>query len=85
MKTKLTNQHKQFIIIQLARLCSPSEVAEALEVEFGVKVSKQLISHYDPSVRQSKGKLKPEWIELYEQARGLPRRDGKDRHRSSNL
>jgi hypothetical protein len=69
MKSKLTTQHKLAIIKQLACLQSPSEVVEALKSEFGVKLSKQQVSHYDPTVKQSRGKLKPEWIELFEQTR----------------
>jgi hypothetical protein len=69
MKTRLTNQHKQFIVMQLACFCSPSEIVYALESEFGVTVSRQQVAHYDPTVKQSKGKLKPEWIELFDQTR----------------
>jgi hypothetical protein len=68
MKNTLTNEHKHFIIIQLARFCSPSEIVAAMKSEFGVQVSRQQVSHYDPTVNQCKGKLKPEWIELFEQA-----------------
>jgi hypothetical protein len=69
MKKKLTTEHQQFIIIQLARFCSPSEVMEMLLDQFGVKVSRQQVSHYDPTTKQSRGTLKPEWIELFDETR----------------
>jgi len=69
MKKRLTGQHQQFIIIQLARFCSPSEVAEMLQSTFGIEISRAAISHYDPTLKQSRGTLKPEWIELFNQTR----------------
>ena len=69
MAKRLSDQHRRYIVTRLACFISPSEVARELKEEFGVEVSRQIVSHYDPTVRQSKGKLKPRWLEIYRRAR----------------
>jgi hypothetical protein len=69
MKKKLITEHQQFIIIQLARFFTPTEIMEMLQADFGVKISRAAVSHYDPTLQQSRGSLKPEFIELFEQTR----------------
>jgi hypothetical protein len=69
MKKKLTHEHQVFIVQSLACFMTPTEVVEMLQANFGVKLSRQQVSYYDPTVKQSRGRLNPEWIELFEQTR----------------
>jgi hypothetical protein len=69
MKKKLTSEHQTFIVQSLACFMTPTEVVEMLQANFGVKVTRAAISHYNPTLKQSRGTLKPQWIELFEQTR----------------
>ena len=58
----LTDEIRTFIVQSLARFDSPSQVAEAVGVEFGVKISRQHVYAYDPKSSQ---RMAPRWRELH--------------------
>ena len=63
---KLTDEIKRFIVKSLAMDDTPSQVAEAVGVEFGVKISRQQVSDYDP--RRAKPKaISNELFRLFEE------------------
>ena len=45
----LTDEIKTFIVIGLARYDTPSEVAQAVGVNFGVEITRQQVHAYDPA------------------------------------
>jgi len=45
----LTDEIKEFIVKGLARFDTPSYVAEAVRVNFGIEVSRQQVHEYDPA------------------------------------
>ena len=69
MKKKLSPEHQAFIVQSLACFMTPTEVVEMLQANYGVKITRAAVSHYDPTLQQSRGTLKPEFIELFEQRR----------------
>jgi hypothetical protein len=69
MKNKLTTQQQHFIIKRLACYYSPSEIIEAFASEFGITLTSQQVQYFDPTLQESRGKLKLQWIELFEQSR----------------
>lgn len=60
----LTPDIKRFIVQALACFDSPSQVAKAVNAEYGVVVSRQQVEIHDPTKRCSKG-LARRWGELF--------------------
>lgn len=57
-----------FIVTALACYDTPSQVAEAVKEEFGLEVSRQQVSGYDPHKHQGRN-LSQQWRDLFAQAR----------------
>jgi hypothetical protein len=51
-RTILTDEVKEFIVRELARYNTPSQVAEAVAANFGIAVSRQQVYRYDPACSQ---------------------------------
>lgn len=60
----LSFEHKHFVVTQLARRRTPSEVAAGLRTEFEIELSRQAIAKYDPTTRTGK-KLSPFWRDKF--------------------
>lgn len=60
----LTYEQKYFVVVRLARRGTPSEVAAAVRVEFGIDLPRQVIAKYNPTTTTGK-LLKPEWRDLF--------------------
>jgi hypothetical protein len=58
----LSDEIKEFIVRGLARYETPSQVAAAVQAEFGIEVSRQLVHTYDPTGSQPPAER---WIELH--------------------
>jgi hypothetical protein len=58
----LTDEIKTFIVKGLACYDTPSQVAEAVKVNFNVEVTRQHVYAYDPNASQQ---MSPRWSELY--------------------
>ena len=58
----LTDDIKEFIVKGLACFDSPSQVAEAVKVNFGIEVSRQQVYAYDPGCSQPPA---PRWREIH--------------------
>jgi hypothetical protein len=65
-RTILTDEIKEFIVRSLARYETPSQVAEAVAVTFGVAVSRQQVYRYDPACSQPPAQR---WRDLHAVAR----------------
>jgi len=62
---KLTANHKEFIVGQLACFRTPTEVARGVREHFGFDLAVQQIAFYDPTTAQGERELSPEWRELF--------------------
>lgn len=67
-KQTLSDEVKTFIVMQLASFDPPSVVAESVKQEFGITVSRQVVSTYDPATK-SGARLGERWKVLFERAR----------------
>lgn len=67
-KQSLSDEVKTFIVMQLAAYDPPSVVAESVKQEFGITVSRQLVSGYDPATKAG-SRLGERWKVLFERAR----------------
>lgn len=65
---KLSDEVKTFIVTNLAAFEPPSVVVEMVKVEFGLTVSRQSVSAYDPTTKAGK-QLSDKWKSLFERAR----------------
>ncbi len=65
---KLSGEVKVFIVQRLACFSAPSEVARAVEEQFGVSISPQGVEAYNP-YRRSGERLSEKWRQLFEQTR----------------
>lgn len=70
----LTSDIKTFIVQALACFDTPSQVAEAVRVRYGVTVSRQQVEMHDPTKRSSKG-LAKRWVALFEDTRAAFREE----------
>lgn len=66
MATKLTEPIKLFIVQSLAKFLTPTEVAEAVNLEFAVVIPRQNIRKYNP---EQNPKIALKWKEIFEQTR----------------
>lgn len=64
----LNNEIKAFIVQALACFDSPSQVAEAVRVTYGLAISRQQVEAHDPTKRCSKG-LAKRWVTMFEDTR----------------
>ena len=64
----LNNEIKAFIVQALACFDSPSQVAEAVRVNYSLAISRQQVEAHDPTKRCSKG-LAKRWVTLFEDTR----------------
>lgn len=67
-KQTLSDEVKAFIVTNLASFEPPSAVAALVKDEFGLVVSRQSVSAYDPTTKQGKD-LSAKWKSLFERAR----------------
>lgn len=65
---RLKEHQKLFVVQQLARFSTPSDVAAAVKVQFGVEVSKQAVQNYDPGTHAGR-KLSRRWRAVFEKER----------------
>lgn len=73
----LTQDVKAFIVQALACFDTPSQVAEAVQKEYGVTVSRQQVETHDPTKTSGKG-LARRWVTLFEDTRKRFREDTAD-------
>ncbi|MDX2205760.1 MAG: DUF2280 domain-containing protein [Hyphomicrobiaceae bacterium] len=66
--SKLSEAVKTRIVTGLACFEAPSAIAEAILAEFGVAVSRQLVSGYDPGTAAGK-RLAARWQSLFQETR----------------
>ena len=59
---ELKNSVKTFIVLGLAQFMTPSEVAEGVNEEFGIIVTRQQVRHYNPLQCADCGQV---WAELF--------------------
>jgi hypothetical protein len=64
----LSEDVKQFIVQALACFDSPSQVSEAVNLEFGLTVPRQQVEKYDPTKAAGRG-LSKKWRELFGKTR----------------
>lgn len=64
----LSNEVKAFIVQALACFDTPSQVAEAVNKEFGIEISRQTAESHDPTKRQGRN-LAKRWVVLFEDTR----------------
>lgn len=64
----LRDEVKLFIVNALACYDAPTAVAEAVKLEFGLEVSRQQVSCYDPNTYVGR-KLSAKWRKIFEQTR----------------
>lgn len=70
----LSNEVKAFIVQALACFDTPSQVAEAVNKEFGIEISRQSVESHDPTKRQGRN-LAKRWVVLFEDTRKRFRED----------
>ncbi|MEX0292531.1 DUF2280 domain-containing protein [Pseudomonas putida] len=64
----LSNDVKAFIVQALACFDTPSQVAEAVQKEFSITVTRQQVETHDPTKYSGKG-LAKRWVTLFEDTR----------------
>lgn len=64
----LSNDVKAFIVQALACFDTPSQVAEAVQREFSITVTRQQVETHDPTKYSGKG-LAKRWVTLFEDTR----------------
>lgn len=64
----LKSDVKAFIIQMLACFDSPSQVVEAVQKEFGIKITRQQAESHDPTKVSGKG-LAKKWVEMFNETR----------------
>jgi len=64
----LKDNHKEFIINQLACYRSPSEVQELVRINYDLEVSTSQIAYYDPDTVRS-GNLSEKWRRMHRSTR----------------
>jgi len=61
---KLNDQHRAFLVREMACYASPLEAATALKVKFGIEVTPQAAQHYD-ATKNGGSKPSKKWAELF--------------------
>ncbi len=67
-EARLSEDVKTFIVQALACFDTPSQVVEAVNQEFGVKVTRQNVEKYDPN-KVAGAKISDKWRTIFEAAR----------------
>lgn len=67
-KRKLSQEAITYILQALACFDTPSEVAEVVNKEFGIKIAKQSVEKYDPTKQAGKN-LALKWKKIFEDSR----------------
>ena len=62
---QLDRNHKRFIVQELARFKSPTEVCESVKETFNLDIERQQVWHYNPN----NADVAEEWRELFEETR----------------
>jgi hypothetical protein len=71
---KLKEEQKVFVVMQLARMRTPSQVVDALREEYGVQIAPSSVLTYDPTTRTGR-ELSAELRDLfYEERRAFKRK-----------
>lgn len=65
---KLSDEAKTYVVQALACFETPSEVAEAVNREFGVEITKQSVEKYDPT-KVAGANVAKRWRQLFEATR----------------
>lgn len=65
---RLTEEVKRFIVMDLATLRPPSEVAERVKEVFGIDVDRRQVHEYHPE-RIHKAPVAKKWVKLFEETR----------------
>lgn len=73
----LSNDVKAFIVQALACFDTPTQVVEAVKIEFGQVVTRQQVESHDPTKACSRG-LAKRWVTLFEDTRKKFREDTAD-------
>ena len=73
----LSSEVKAFIVQALACFDTPSQVAEAVQKEFGITVTRQQCEAHDPTKVSGRG-LAKKWTELFHEARKRFREETQD-------
>ncbi|MBN3239589.1 DUF2280 domain-containing protein [Pectobacterium versatile] len=74
---KLSTDAKAFIVQALACYETPSKVVELVKEEFGLNVTRQQVSAYDPSKAMAKS-LSQKWVDLFNATRDRFQRETGD-------
>ncbi|PRD13101.1 DUF2280 domain-containing protein [Pantoea coffeiphila] len=64
----LKNEVKAYIVQSLACFDSPSQVVEAVQVEFKLKITRQQVEAYDPTKASGKA-LASRWVDMFNATR----------------
>ncbi|HEX8653098.1 MAG TPA: DUF2280 domain-containing protein [Pyrinomonadaceae bacterium] len=67
---RLTNEHKLFIVQELACFRTPTEVVQAVKAEYEIEVDRRQVQFYDPTKRPENKKLPEKWKEIFWATRG---------------
>lgn len=70
----LSSEVKTFVVQALACFDTPSQVAESVQKEFGLAITRQQIESHDPTKVSGKG-LAAKWKQLFEETRKRFRED----------
>ncbi len=65
----LKNNHKSFIVKELACFTTPSEIAGRVQEEYGVTVTLSQLSFYNPENAQACYQLSEKWRHLFQETR----------------
>ena len=65
---RLNEEQKVFIVQLLAKFDGPEDVSKAVKEQFGIEVSKQAVSHYNPNTYAGRN-LAKRFVQLFEDTR----------------
>lgn len=65
---KLDDEHRTFIVTQLAMFLTPQQVADAVKDRFGIVIDRRNVAKYDPTQKVAK-QMARKWRELYHEVR----------------
>lgn len=66
-KMLLTDEHRAFLVREMACFASPSEACKALKEEYGIEMDRRSAIYYNPTYSHSRGKkpLGKKWVEMF--------------------
>jgi hypothetical protein len=62
---RLTQEHKLFIVQELACFRTPTEICDLVKAEFDIDVDRQQVQFYNPTKRPFNKKLPKKWVEIF--------------------